>query len=100
MGGLTIPIMLEPVAGLALLTLLALLLRWTYSRGRSHVASPARAGSGDDYGLLVEVVTAESADEAREIRSRLAAASIRSTAADGGRVMVFSEDAERAKAYC
>lgn len=100
MSELSIPMVLEPFIGLALVAVLALLLRWTWSTGHSHVAPPGRRGHAGEYGLLVEVAAPSTAAEASEARNRLAQAGIRATVtdtADGVRVMVFAEDAHEAK---
>ncbi len=91
---------LEPFAGLALVAVLALLLRWTWSTGHSHVAAPGKPGHVGDYGLLVEVAAPADAAEAAADKRRLTEVGIRATVADtvdGVRVMVFAEDEARAK---
>lgn len=98
-GSVNIPMVLEPLAGLALLTVVALLMRWTWSRGHSYVTGPGRSGNPNEYGLLVEVAAPASAAEGEDDRNRLAEVGIRATVtmtSAGARVMVFPEDRERA----
>lgn len=98
-GSVNIPMVLEPLVGLALVAVLALLLRWTWSPGHSHVAAPGRSGQPGEYGLLVEVAAPANAAEGREDRKRLAESGIRATVtttAAGMRVIVFAEDEARA----
>jgi len=89
-----------PLVALALVGVLALLLRWSSARGRSVVAGRPRAGREDDYGMLVVVSAPPTFIEAEAGRARLAGAGIRATLApttDGPRVLVFPHDVDRAK---
>jgi hypothetical protein len=91
---------LEPVLGLCLLVVVVFLMRWTFSGGKSLISRPPRPGKEDEYGLLTPVHVPESAAEAERCRLRLAEEGITATVAtttDGIRLMVFPEDAERAR---
>ncbi len=88
-----------PLVALLVVGLLALLLRWAFSRGHSLVAGPPRPGKPDDYGLLVSVAEPGTFVEAELIASRLRDAGLRATLAptsEGPHVMVFERDRERA----
>ena len=88
-----------PLVAFAVVGLLALVLRWTFSRGHSLVARPARPGRPDDYGLLVSVAEPGTFVEAEMIAAKLRAAGLRATLAptqDGPHVMVFEQDRARA----
>jgi hypothetical protein len=88
-----------PLVTFAVLGLLTLLLRWTFSHGRSLVARRPRSGSPDDYGLLVSVAEPASTAEGERLVSRLRDAGLQATLAPtdaGPRVMVFAQDRERA----
>ncbi|GAB2682422.1 hypothetical protein [Thalassiella azotivora] len=77
------------------LAVLVLLLRWTFSRGRSVVSRPPRAGRPDEYGLLVSVAEPGTFIEAEVLAARLRDAGLRATLAptsDGPRVLVFERD--------
>lgn len=90
-----------PVVALAVVGLLALLLRWTFRRGSSLVAPPPRPGAPDDYGLLVPVASPSTFAEAEVIRARLVGHGVRATLApttDGPRVLVFRDEARVARA--
>ena len=90
-----------PLVAFAVIGLLMLLLRWTFRRGHSVVAAAPRAGSPEEYGLLVAVAAPPSFAEAELIRARLAAQGIRATLApttQGPRVMVFPDEARTARA--
>jgi len=91
-----------PVVAFLLVALLALLLRWTFARGRSLVERPSRRGGASDYGLLVAVAEPATFVEAELIRLELTDAGIRATLAPttaGPRVMVFEADAGSARAH-
>jgi hypothetical protein len=84
-----------PLVAFAVVGLLSLLLRWTFSRGHSLVAGPPRVGTPDDYGLLVSVAEPGTFVEAELIAARLRDAGLRATLAptsEGPRVMVFERD--------
>jgi hypothetical protein len=84
-----------PLVTVAVLLVLMVLLRWTFSRGRSLVRRPSRPGRADDYGLLVAVASPGTLIEAEMVRRRLQEAGIRSTLAEtteGPRVMVFRSE--------
>jgi hypothetical protein len=89
-----------PLLAFALLGVLALILRWAFRHGPSLVPGRPRAGRPDEYGLLVPVATPADAAEGAALARRLSAAGVRVTVADtvdGPRVLVFADDAERAR---
>ncbi len=91
-----------PLVALLLVAFLALLLRWTFGRGRSLVEKPSRPGAETEYGLLVPVAQPATFVEAEIARRRLGEVGIRATLApttDGPRVMVFERDAASARAH-
>ncbi|MFC5998153.1 hypothetical protein ACFP6A_05355 [Quadrisphaera sp. GCM10027208] len=93
--------LLGPLVAFAMVAVLALLLRWAFSRGHSLVESPPRAGAPQDYGLLVAVAEPATFVEAEVLRRRLAEAGITATLAPttlGPRVLVFPRDADTARA--
>lgn len=90
-----------PLLALSALGVLVLLLRWTFRRGSSVVAAPARPGSEEEYGLLVPVASPGTYIEGEVLRRTLEAAGLRANLAqtlDGPRVMVWPDDVERARA--
>ncbi|GAB3219312.1 hypothetical protein GCM10027586_11650 [Kineococcus gypseus] len=89
-----------PVVALLVVGVLVLLLRWTFSHGRSLVERRPTSGSSSEYGLL-EVVSAPATFVEAEVQRRtLQDAGIRATLApttEGPRVMVFPEEAGLAR---
>jgi hypothetical protein len=86
-----------PVAAFAVLALLALFLRWAFGTGDSRRRRPTPT----DDGLLLRVATASSRESALALRAVLSDAGIRSTvrlaAPHRAEVLVFPEDADRAR---
>ena len=84
-----------PVIAFAVVAGLALFLRWAFS------GEPRRRPPADD-GLLTRVATLSREDSAQALRAVLADAGIRSTVRSTGayraEVLVFREDADRARA--
>jgi hypothetical protein len=89
-----------PVLALGVVGVLALLLRWAFSSGRSVVERRPTVGRPGEYGLLVPVAEPPTFVEAEIMRRRLAEAGLRATLApttDGPRVLVFPEDVKAAR---
>ena len=89
-----------PIVAVTLVGMLAVILRWAFSRGSSVVAAPARPGSVDDYGLLVVVASPANYVEGETARQRLESVGVRAILAstlDGPRVMVWPVDEARAR---
>lgn len=88
-----------PIAGMLLLGVLIVLLRWAFSRGSSVVARRPRQGSPTDYGLLTPIAFPGTEAAAATLVARLAEHNIRSTFApteDGIALMVWPQDATSA----
>ena len=83
----------------AMLTLLVIVLRWTYSGGGRP--APPDPVAPDDFGLLTPLAVVETAEEAQRLRALLADAGIRATRTVGSdgrhRVLVFSVEIDRAR---
>ncbi|WP_042386723.1 putative signal transducing protein [Streptacidiphilus melanogenes] len=96
-----IALTLRVLAPFLVVGVLVLLLRWTWSKGHSVVQRNPAPGAPGDYGLLVPVAAPPDDAAALAIGARLDEAGIRYTLAGtkaGPRVMVFADDAERARA--
>jgi hypothetical protein len=91
----------EPVLAFAAVAILGLVLRWTFSHGKSLVSPPPRVGAPEEYGMLRPVAAARDYEQAERVIAVLSARGIRgiSVATTSGlRVMVWHEDLERAQA--
>jgi len=89
-----------PLVAFGVIGILVLLLRWTFRRGSSVVARQVRPGAEDDYGLMVAIASPPTYVEGEILRRTLEDARIRATLAqtlDGPRVMVWPQDADRAR---
>lgn len=89
-----------PLVALAVVGVLALLLRWAFSSGTSVVERRPAVGNPGEYGLLVPVAEPPTFVEAEIVRRRLVDAGLRATLApttQGPRVLVFPEDVKAAR---
>ena len=90
--------LVEPVIAFAVLGGLALFMRWAFGTGYGR--TPAREQPDD--GLLTRIATLSRRESAQALRAVLSEAGIRSTvrypAIHRADVLVFREDAERARA--
>jgi hypothetical protein len=91
-----------PVVAILVVGALVLVLRWAFSGGTSLVRPPADATPGEpgDYGLLVAVAAPRSYESASAVTDALERVGITTTLArttQGLRVLVFPEDADRAR---
>ena len=80
--------------------LIVLLLRWTYTPGRSVVARRPRQGAPGEYGLLVPVAAPSTMIEGEMQRLHLLESGIRGTlvtTTEGPRLMVFEPEAAIAR---
>ena len=89
--------LVEPLIAFAVLAGLALVTRWAFGTGYGREPAPERAD-----GLLTPVATLSRRESAQALRAVLSDAGIRSTvrfpAAYRADVLVFPEDADRARA--
>jgi len=101
LGGINNQLFLQAFGGFFALLLLIPLLRWTFSRGKSHVARPAQKGNSDEYGFLVPVAKPTNYVEGELARKKLIDANIKAnlvTAKDGIALLVFPEELSIARA--
>ena len=101
LGGINNQLFLQGFGGFFALLILSPLLRWTVSRGKSHVARPAKSGNSDEYGLLVPVSRPTNFVEGEIARRKLLDSNIRANlvqAKDGIALLVFPEELSAAKA--
>ena len=101
LGGINNQMFLQAFGGFFALLILIPLLRWTFSRGRSHVARPAKSGNSDEYGLLVPVSKPANFIDGEMARKKLIDANIKANlvqAKDGIALLVFPEELSAARA--
>ena len=95
-AGSSLHYLIGPAIAFLVLGLLALFMRWAFGTGSGRSEPPA----GDD-GLLTRIATLSRREAALALRAVLSDAGIRSTvrfpAAHRADVLVFPEDAERAR---
>jgi hypothetical protein len=92
--------LLELLVSMGVLGVLVLLLRWTFSGGKSLVARAVRTGAPSEYGLLVSVAEPQDGEDAVRLTRILDGAGIRSTVVHttkGARLMVWPDDEARAR---
>jgi hypothetical protein len=92
--------MFGPLVAFGCVGVLVVLLRWTFSHGRSLVERRSPAADPGSYGLLVRVAAPSTFIEAEMMRRRLLDAGLRATLApttEGPAVMVFPQDVARAQ---
>lgn len=90
-----------PLVAFGAVAVLIGVLRWSSGRPGSLVASRPRPGRAEDYGVLVPVAAPATYVEGEVARRRLEASGVRATLAqtlDGPRLLVWPDDAARAKA--
>jgi hypothetical protein len=90
----------ETLLAFAMIAMLGLVLRWTFSHSRDAESALWSHGRSDDFGLLAAVATVDTLDEAQQLRSTLARAGVKATtvARDGRhQVLVFASDLDRAR---
>ena len=101
LGGINNQMFFQAFGGFFAFLILIPLLRWTFSRGRSHVARPAKSGNSDEYGLLVPVSKPANFIEGEMARKKLIDANIKANlvqAKDGIALLVFPEELSAARA--
>jgi hypothetical protein len=86
----------ESVIALLALGLVVLICRWVFSP--THTAPVRRQAAPRDYGLLVPVTKAPSAEDAVMLRDHLVAEGVRASVNDDHEVLVFRADLARAQA--
>lgn len=99
-SGSTSSYVFAPVMAFAVLAVIILLLRWTFSTGHSLVAKSVKPGTEDAYGLLVAIASPTTYVEGEMLRRTLEDAGVRANLAqtvDGPRLMVFPGDEAAAR---
>lgn len=101
LGGIDNTLFFSSLAGFAVLGVLILLLRWTFSRGSSLIEKPSQVGEEGEYGLLKVVATPTNHIEGEMLRQKLAAHGIKATLTQtksGPKLFVFLDEEKAAAA--
>jgi hypothetical protein len=85
----------ESLIAVLAMVLVALICRWVFSP--THNAPVRRAAGPEDYGLLVPVTRAPSAEDAVMLRDHLVAEGVRASVNGAHEVLVFRQDLDRAR---
>ena len=85
----------ETVIALIAFAFIALLCRWVFTP--SHTTRVRREAAPQDFGLLVPVTKAPSADDAVMLRDHLVAEGVRASVNSDHEVLVFRADLARAR---
>lgn len=100
LGGINNGAFISSFAGFFVVLVLILLLKWTFSRGKSLIERPKKVGSEQEYGLLVPVSKPASHIEGEMLRLKLLENGIKASLSDtldGARIFVFPKDQKRAE---
>lgn len=92
--------LLGPLVAVAALGVIVLICRWVFStdgRDERTARRLEKAASARDYGLLVPLTTARTAEDAQMLREVLQDAGIRSSLTDELELLVFRKDVNRAR---
>lgn len=84
----------ETVIALLAMFVVALICRWVFTPSYTSVR---RQPGPRDYGLLVPVTQAPSAEDAQMLRDHLIAEGVRASVNDRNEVLVFRKDLDRAR---
>ena len=101
LGGIDNGLFLKSFSGFAVVAVLALLLRWAFSRGKSLVASNPQVGSSDEYGLVTPVADPKNFISGEILRQHLLSHGIKANLTqtlEGPKLMVFLKDEKVARA--
>ena len=85
----------ESLIAVLAMVLVALICRWVFSP--THDAPVRRTAEPVDYGLLVPVTQAPSAEDALMLRDHLVAEGVRASVNGAHEVLVFRRDLDRAR---
>lgn len=101
LGGINNALFLSSFAGFFVLGVLIVLLRWSFSRGKSVVERPRRVGNDDEYGILEVVARPTNYIEGEMLKRRLIDNGIKATLTktkQGPRILVFPNEVKAAQA--
>jgi hypothetical protein len=101
LGGINNNLFLISLSGFLVVGLLAVILRWAYSKNNSLIEKDKKIGNEDQYGLLKVVAAPKNHIEGEMLRQKLISVGIKATLSQtntGPKILVFEKDLKIAKA--
>ena len=101
LGGINNNLFLISPSGFLVVGLLAVILRWAYSKNNSLIERDKKIGNEDQYGLLKVVAAPKNHIEGEMLRQKLISVGIKATLSQtntGPKILVFEKDLKTAKA--
>lgn len=101
LGGTNNNLYLVSLSGFLVVALLAIILRWAFSRNSSLIEKNKILGSQDQYGLLKVAHSPKNHIEGEMLRQKLITVGIKATLSqtkDGPKILVFEKDLKIARA--
>ena len=101
LGGINNNLYLISLSGFLVVGLLAVILRWAYSKNNSLIERDKKIGNEDQYGLLKVVAAPKNHIEGEMLRQKLISVGIKATLSQtntGPKILVFEKDLKIAKA--
>ena len=101
LGGINNNLFLISLSGFLVVGLLAVILRWAYSKNNSLIERDKKIGNEDQYGLLKVVAAPKNHIEGEMLRQKLITVGIKATLSQtntGPKILVFEKDLKIAKA--
>jgi hypothetical protein len=101
LGGINNNLYLISLSGFLVVGLLAVILRWAYSKNNSLIERDIKIGNEDQYGLLKVVAAPKNHIEGEMLRQKLITVGIKATLSQtntGPKILVFEKDLKIAKA--
>ena len=101
LGGINNNLFLISLSGFLVVGLLAVILRWAYSKNNSLIERDKKIGNEDQYGLLKVVAAPKNHIEGEMLRQKLISVGIKATLSQtntGPKILVFEKDLKIAKA--
>jgi hypothetical protein len=100
LGGINNGLFLSSFGGFFAVGILAIILKWAFTRGKSIVERMPKVGGENEYGSLVVVASPGNHIEGELLRLKLANSQIKATLTqtkDGPRLFVFARDEKIAR---
>ena len=100
LGGIDNGLFFTSFGGFFAVGILAIILRWAFTRGKSVVERTPKIGKADEYGALVAIASPSNHIEGEILRLKLEGSKIKATLTqtkDGPKLFVFARDEKIAR---